>query len=91
MKGSSVLGAMIGFATILMSASAMADTPPATSPGAHQKAQDPNEVVCEKQQVVGSRLQTRRVCRTRAEWADLRLQDRQDIDRAQTMQGMRGE
>ena len=58
---------------------------------AHQKAHDPNEVVCEKQEVTGSRLATRRVCKTRAEWADLKLQDRQEIERIQTQRGMKGE
>jgi invasion protein IalB len=52
---------------------------------------DPNEVVCEKQEVLGSRLASRKVCHTRAEWADLKLQDRQDLERAQTRRGMKGE
>lgn len=58
---------------------------------AHRNAQDPNEVICEKQEVTGSRLATRRVCKTRAEWADLRLQDRQETERIQTQRGMKGE
>ena len=45
---------------------------------------DPNEMVCEKQEVLGSRLAVRRVCMTRAQWADRRAQDRQTIDRSQT-------
>jgi hypothetical protein len=71
----------------LICAPAMADTPRP----APQKAQDLNEVVCEKQEVLGSRLQTRRVCRTRAEWADLRLQDRQEIEKIQVQRGSKGE
>jgi invasion protein IalB len=54
-----------------------------------KKALDPNQVVCEKQEVLGSRLATKRVCHTRAEWAALRLADRQEIDRAQINRGMR--
>ncbi len=53
-----------------------------------KKMLDPNEVVCEKQEVLGSRLATKRVCMTRAEWAELRHQDRQDLERVQTMRGM---
>ncbi|NUT00878.1 MAG: hypothetical protein HOP96_07895 [Sphingomonas sp.] len=64
---------------------------PAAKPGPARTAADPNEVVCEKQEVLGSRLSSRRVCHTRAEWADLRLQDRQDLERAQTRRGMKGE
>ena len=71
----------------LIAAPAMAQA----SASAHQKAQDPNEIVCEKQEVTGSRLATRRVCKTRAEWADLKLQDRQEIERIQTQRGMKGE
>lgn len=55
---------------------------------AAKKTLDPNEIVCEKQEVLGSRLGTKRVCMTRAEWAALRHQDRQDLERVQTMRGM---
>ena len=61
-----------------------------TAPAAsNQQARDPklNEVVCQKQEVIGSRLGTKRVCKTRAEWADARLQDRQELDRVQTQRG----
>lgn len=44
---------------------------------------DPNEKVCETIRPVGSRLATKRVCATRAEWADYRRQDHDAIDKAQ--------
>ena len=44
---------------------------------------DPNERVCEKQTVVGSRLAVRRVCATRAEWEEKRKLDKEALDRAQ--------
>lgn len=47
-------------------------------------ARDPNEMVCVKEEVLGSRLQTRKVCHTRAQWAELRQADRQNIERVQT-------
>lgn len=76
-----------------MSATGLAQTAPA--PAAAQsdqtkKAKDPNEIVCERQQDPGSRLAAAKVCHTRAEWADLRNQDRQMIDRAQTQIGAMG-
>ncbi len=46
---------------------------------------DPNRVVCEKQEVLGSRLQSKRVCKTAAEWEAQRLIDRQQIDRSQNL------
>jgi hypothetical protein len=48
---------------------------------------DPNEVVCERQEVIGSRLATKKVCMTRSQWADAKAQDRQDVEKAQTMRG----
>ena len=59
----------------------------AAAPAATGKVRDPNEIVCEKQEVIGSRLATRRVCMTRAEWADRKLQDRQEIERVQVQRG----
>lgn len=53
-----------------------ADKPP--------KGKDPNEKVCETQEVLGSRLATRRVCATRAEWEERRQRERDMVDRTQT-------
>ena len=50
---------------------------------APKKGKDPNERICETQGVVGSRLATRRVCATRAEWAERRQRERDIIDRTQ--------
>lgn len=80
-------------AGLLASAPAAAQTAAATAPAAtSQKPADPNnEVVCEKQEITGSRLGSRRICMTRAKWAERRLQDRQEIEKAQTNRGMKGE
>ena len=55
------------------------------------KQKDPNEVVCEKQKELGSRVATKRICMTRAQWAERRLTDRQEVEKAQINRGMRGE
>jgi hypothetical protein len=47
------------------------------------EAKDPNRIICEKQEVLGSRLATRRVCMTAAEWETRKQEDRQNIDRQQ--------
>ncbi len=52
-------------------------------------APDPNEVICEKQKELGSRLSTKRVCMTRAQWAERRLLDRQELEKVQTNRGLR--
>ena len=45
---------------------------------------DPNEKVCQVIKPVGSRLATRKVCATRAEWEAQKQQDRELTERAQT-------
>ena len=52
---------------------------------------NPNEIVCEKQETTGSRIGARRVCMSRAEWADRKLQDRQELERVQVQRGTKGE
>jgi hypothetical protein len=75
-------------AIALMTASAFVSSPlmaqTGGSPPVAKSKHDPNEIVCEKQNVPGSRLAAVKVCKTRAEWADLKHQDRQDLERVQT-------
>jgi hypothetical protein len=44
---------------------------------------DPDQLVCISETVTGSRLGTRRVCRTRAEWAEHRSQTRGVVEKVQ--------
>jgi hypothetical protein len=48
---------------------------------------NPAEVVCERVEEVGTRLGGHRVCMTRAEWAQRRKDDREQVERAQTQRG----
>ncbi|HVE01118.1 MAG TPA: hypothetical protein VNB78_05420 [Sphingomicrobium sp.] len=75
----------VGFASAGSASSPQAAAQPAPSA---KKMLDPNEMVCEKQGVPGSRLVAARVCHTRAEWADLKGQDRQELERVQVQRGM---
>jgi hypothetical protein len=59
-----------------------AATPDQPSPNAHPKL-DPNQRICEDVTQVGSRLSTKRICATRAQWAEMRKQDREAVDNAQ--------
>ena len=73
--------------TIAMIA-ALALIPAAVSAGEKKAdAKDPNRIICEKQEVLGSRLATKRVCMTAAEWAIRRQEERQSIDRSQVQRG----
>jgi len=48
-----------------------------------RKPRDPNEMICKKEEVLGSRLQSRKVCLTRAQWAEQRVIDRQNVEKSQ--------
>ncbi len=66
-----------------LAATALATPVGASDQGKKRKAADPNEVVCEKQEVLGSRLATRKVCMTRGEWAEQKRLQRETVDRSQ--------
>ena len=66
--------------TVTAAAQAPAEQPQTTQSGLNN---DPNETVCVNERQIGSRVASRRVCRTRAEWTALREQQRQVVDRVQ--------
>ncbi len=57
---------------------------------ATKKKTDPNEVVCEKQSVIGSRLATKKVCLTRSQWAEQRQSNHDLVNRSQASGCMPG-
>jgi hypothetical protein len=59
---------------LALTLAATVQSPPATANG------DPNEKICESVPTIGSRLAKKRICATRAEWADRRAQDRKDAE-----------
>lgn len=71
-----IAGAVAG---IIGSAAIASDAPTSRK----KEPRDPNEIVCEKQEVIGSRLASKRVCRTRSEWAEQRRLDREVVGRSQ--------
>jgi len=57
-----------------------------TQPVASEKVRppaDPNQKICQDITVVGSRLATKRICATRAEWAAQKKADRDTVDEIQ--------
>lgn len=70
---------MVLLATVVWAAPILAQQQkqPNTSTG------DPNERICEKVTIIGSRLATKRFCGTRAEWEDRKRQDREALEAAQ--------
>jgi invasion protein IalB len=69
------------------SSTATAAAPATAASGKGKKKADPNEVVCRKEEVLGSRLQTQRICMTRSEWAEANRQQRGEVERRQVQRG----
>lgn len=57
------------------------DTAPAQP--ANAKAKDPNKVICERQEEMGSRLGGKKVCKTAAEWQEERAAQRRVLEDTQ--------
>lgn len=73
----------------LLAAAALSITAAAPEPqAARRPAYDPGRRVCKTIKVIGSRLNTQRVCMTAAEWAEERRQTRQGVERLQ-VRGLR--
>ena len=69
---------------VVTAAAAQAPPPPVSEVPQRAPNNDPNQVVCEVEKNVQSRLASRRVCRTRADWADRRDASRQFTDKMQS-------
>lgn len=82
------LGAAAFAATASLANPAPQSTAPGNSAGTTAKTPDPNEVICERQEDVGSRLSAKRICMTRSQWADQKTQDRQQLEKVQVQRGM---
>ncbi|MGN6058396.1 MAG: hypothetical protein ACTHOI_07410 [Sphingomicrobium sp.] len=68
-------------ATFAIAAPVGAQTPPAQTPApAASKDKDPNRLICERQEEIGSRLGGKKVCHTAAQWDELRKSSRQQVE-----------
>jgi hypothetical protein len=75
---------IIAAAGLVMAAPAAAQTAPAdpatSSAPATQQVKDPNRIICERQEEIGSRLGGKKICKTAQEWQDSRQQTRDTVD-----------
>lgn len=69
-------------ALLSLSGQAMANSPDNNQPPVDEGEQ--NKVVCRRVEAIGTRLASRRVCRTKAQWDAEAAANRQDLDRSQT-------
>lgn len=67
----------LALAVAIMPMAVYADDKPAA------KSNDPDEKICEKVQVIGTRIASKRVCATRAQWEERRRMEREVVDDAQ--------
>ena len=79
----SLLPALAFFA---LAAPALAADPAAPLAKLAAKTLNPNEIVCEYLEELGTRLSGHKVCATRAEWAQRRQDERMGIERGQLLQ-----
>ena len=88
MRGRANLILVLAAAAIAGAQPAYAEDSPEADKDSAKVAKDPNEWICERQTILGTRLTTRKVCGTRAEWEEKRRLDRDAIDKAQTQIGV---
>ncbi|URD60002.1 hypothetical protein M8312_09330 [Sphingomonas sp. KRR8] len=85
---------MIGLALLMIFGADPALTGPTASATRESvdrvAGKDPNEVICEVQEELGSRLKGHKVCATRAEWAERRRQARTEVDLQQQNRPTKG-
>jgi hypothetical protein len=74
------------FAVALVAATAVMAQ---TSTSGESKS-DPNKQICRTTSDIGTRLGRTRSCHTAQEWAELRRQARQNVDRIQNMRAANG-
>lgn len=53
-------------------------------------AKDPNKVICRTEEVIGSRLASKRTCMTAQQWEDMRREQRTTVDRIQAFKPQQG-
>ena len=68
--------AIFGICTVALAATASTAAP-------RSKKSDPNKIICRVVEETGSRLNKTRACHTVAEWAELRRQTKQTVERIQ--------
>ena len=72
---------LVTMALLLIAVPALAQTRAAQQ--AKPAKNDPDRIICEKIEQIGSRLATKRICMTAAQWAEKRRMDREDLENVQ--------
>ncbi len=68
----------------LLATPVVAQTQPTNAvPATEKGSKDPNRMVCRTVETTGSRLGSKKICRTAAEWVEVQAIERRDIERMQ--------
>ena len=73
------LAAVVAFGAIFATAQASS----IETSGPAENVKDPNKLICERVEQIGTRLGARRVCMTAAQWAEERREQREAMERVQ--------
>lgn len=71
------------FVFLLLSALSLSPDAPEARTARAGVNNDGSQVVCRQEREIGSRVRSKRVCRTREEWATFRRETRSQVERAQ--------
>jgi hypothetical protein len=74
---------VFGMVALLAAAPAFAQVSSISTSNPASKGQDPNRMVCEVEQTTGTRLGARKVCKTAAEWAQMKREHRETLEKVQ--------
>jgi invasion protein IalB len=69
-------------ALLFAAAPALAQTQAANQPAPASK-KDPNRIICERVEEIGSRLASKKICMTAQQWEEKRRSDRESLEDAQ--------
>ena len=81
---------LMSVSAVLIATAAVAQAP-SDVPERRDPNNDPKQVICRNEPVIGSRVNRMRVCRTRAQWVESRAESRKEVDKAQTQKGTNGQ
>jgi hypothetical protein len=77
-------------AILLALAVAAPADPAAPAAPATQKLKDPNRIICEREEEIGTRLGGKKICKTAQEWQEWRQQNRDQVETWQRMNTVTG-
>lgn len=71
-------------ALLALSTPAMANSGDTPAPQTKVEEDDQNKMICRRVEAIGTRLSSKRVCRTKGEWDAEAAANRQNLERSQT-------